>query len=527
MRIALRKFLVLMCLGFSPMVAADIPNAELVCDPATEEIDHIRFLRSVTLDLVGNIPPTHVTESMTDKADLPDFEIEAMLDTDAFVERVVRWHRNQLWNNISNVRLLAVNGSMRTSNAPGGIPVYWRSGNRATFYRGLSTRSCVLNQPAPQAECDGTAPITTNEDGQEGYCMIEPFWAMGTTVRACAFDAQDAMISPTGTECFTSDAYTDMGCGCGPNMRWCGTSQQRTAVATAFGLEVEERIRDLIANDRPYTELFTSNRAYVNGPIVHFWKNWSLLPGGVLGTPYSVPVELLPDLDFNDLTYHPIDLPTEHAGILTSPAFLMRFQTNRSRAAHFYTKFLCQPMQAPGTLPVANEEAQQEPDLQERAGCLYCHAMLEPAAAFWGRWNEQGFGLLNLQDYPALSDECYLCATTGMPCSSDCNRFYKVNANAPSEEPYLGKLNAYLFRAPEHEIYVEMGPKLLALSTFADNRLPECTARTAASYLLGREIYEEEQEWLDQLVVAFASSGYNYKELIKAIVMSPIYRRVR
>jgi hypothetical protein len=102
-----------------------------------------------------------------------------------------------------------------------------------------------------------------------------------------------------------------------------------------------------------------------------------------------------------------------------------------------------------------------------------------------------------------------------------------VNSNSPSEEPYLGKLNALLFRAPEHEIFVEMGPKLLALSSFADNRLPECTARTTAMNLIGRELYEEEEAWLDNLVVQFASSGYSFKALVKAIVQSPIYRRVR
>jgi hypothetical protein len=516
-----------MCLAFSHPALAEIPNADLVCDPAIEEIDHIRFMRSVSLDLVGNIPPHDITETLIDKTEIPEVDIDALLDSDAFVERAVRWHRNIIWNNIGNTRLLAVRGSSRTTNAPGAIPVYWRSGSQAIFYRGLSNRSCLLTQAAPQEQCDGTAPITTNVDGQEGYCMVEPYWAMGTTVRACAFDAQDAIVSTTGTECYTNDGYNDMGCGCGPNMRWCGTSNQRRTVAESFGMEIEERIRNLVKNNRPYTELFTSNQGYVNGPIVHFWKNWALLPGGVLGTPYSVPVELLPDLDFNDLEFQAIDLPTEHAGILTSPAYLIRFQTNRSRASQFYAKFLCQPLQAPGTLPVADIAAQMEPDLQKRGGCLFCHAMLEPAASFWGRWGQQGFGLLNLNDYPALSDECHLCATTGMPCSSDCSRYYKVNSNDPSEEPYLGKLNAYLFRAPEHDIYVEMGPKLLALSSFADNRLPECTARTAAMQLLGRDLHEDEESWLDQLVVEFAASGYNYKALIKAIVLSPIYRRVR
>ena len=41
-----------------------------------------------------------------------------------------------------------------------------------------------------------------------------------------------------------------------------------------------------------------------------------------------------------------------HAGVLTSPAYLLRFQTHRARANRFHVSFLCQPFVAPdGGLP--------------------------------------------------------------------------------------------------------------------------------------------------------------------------------
>ena len=51
-----------------------------------------------------------------------------------------------------------------------------------------------------------------------------------------------------------------------------------------------------------------------------------------------------------------IELPEQHAGILTSPAYLLRFQTNRARASRFADAFLCEPFTPPaGGLPASTE----------------------------------------------------------------------------------------------------------------------------------------------------------------------------
>jgi hypothetical protein len=88
-------------------------------------------------------------------------------------------------------------------------------------------------------------------------------------------------------------------------------------------------------------------------------------------------------------------------------------------------------------------------------------------------------------------------------------------------------LKAYLFRAEGDEINVEEGPRLLALESFANNKLPLCSAKNAAQMLLGREISASEDSWLTELSATFANANYSYKALVKAIVMSPAYRRVR
>ena len=41
----------------------------------------------------------------------------------------------------------------------------------------------------------------------------------------------------------------------------------------------------------------------------------------------------------------------------------------------------------------------------------------------------------------------------------------------PTEDEYLGVLNAYYFRDDGHQHYVEEGPELLSLTAVVDNRL--------------------------------------------------------
>jgi len=262
---------------------------------------------------------------------------------------------------------------------------------------------------------------------------------------------------------------------------------------------------------------------------VHYWKHLARVPAGTRNTPVPLPVEQLPELAYTDVdTWHPILLGPEHAGLLTSPAFLLRFQTGRARANRFYNAFMCQPFQPPSAgLPVPDDESAYQLDLQLRDGCKYCHALLEPSAAYWGRWSQQGAGYLDAESYPAVRDDCERCATSGESCSTDCKRYYLTEALVESQEEYLGKLLSYEFRREDHYGNIESGPRALALSVVVDGRLPDCVSRTAAAWLLGRAILPEEEPWIDQLGDQFIASDFNYRDLVKTIVSSPVYRSVQ
>jgi hypothetical protein len=58
-------------------------------------------------------------------------------------------------------------------------------------------------------------------------------------------------------------------------------------------------------------------------------------------------------------------------------------------------------------------------------------------------------------------------------------------------------------------------------------RLPASTAASAARFLIGRELLDEELSWVDSVALQFSTSDYSWREVVKAVVTSDSYRRVR
>lgn len=507
--------------GLASDDASSLANADAVCPPDKPDMSRFRYLRSLSLDLTGALPTMEDFQAVDGLPDVPLETVQSYLNSDGFTSRAVEQHRDLLWNNVTNLKPFADDASINGNSAGG----YFRN-NLAGKYRGMRGIGC-LNQPLTYNP-DGTIQTFPQEDGtrMEGYVMVSPYWAPDTSIKVCGFDAQTTAVTKNGTKCNTSAAYGDTGCGCGPNLKWCANDTVRKEIMTAFTKDVDLRLAEVFSQDRSYLELFTGKTAWVNGPIVFYLKNLIDLPGNVRLSPSPIPLEYLPDLAYTDKDkWVEVALGAEHAGILTSPAFLTRFMSNRARANRFYSNFLCEPFQPPeGGIVI--DQSDITLDLQERNGCNGCHQVLEPAASYWGRWTENGAGFLPASDFAPISQECQTCLSKG-GCSSDCQKFYVYKALAEEENPWIGAMRWYEFRHEEHYEHIEEGPALLASRSVADNRLPLCVARNTATWLLGREPLDAEEDWLQELSKDFAGSGYNYRALVQEIVTSPVYRRVQ
>lgn len=517
-------------LAIGTAAEAATPNDALLCVDESPVLDRFRYLRALSFDLRGTLPSSDEVADLAalpEEDDVPDDVLDAWLDTDAFAEQVVRRHRALLWNNITNQRLI---NDQQVINRRGRS---WAVQRRAQRYRGRDDRGREVfcaDRPVEYGE-EGEILTEPNAEGieQEGWVAVTPFWAPDTTIQVCAFDAQDNEFSADGTPCNSGSGLGKIDCGCGPNLIYCAPDNGGS-IATAFGQSVEMLVEKWIEEDLPYNELFETRRFFINGRIAHFYRHLART-ANLRFDPLPVELESLPPIGWNDPdVWYEVELPMEHAGILTHPSFLLRFQTNRARASRFYDAFLCQPFQPPaGGLPPADDEESLKPDLQERAGCKYCHSLLEPAASHWGRWTEAGGGYLDAGRFPAVNDECVACTADGNPngCSSFCRTYYNTRALTDDESPYLGMLPAMTFRRDEHMHHVDLGPKLLIRQAVADNRFPRCTAQRTAEWLLGRDMVEGDRKWLDQLGQTFLASGFSYRALVKAVVQSDRYRRIQ
>lgn len=521
-----RLLLPLLILALASPAWADGETIEAVCPPEDDlTMEPTRYLRAVSLDLRGTVPTPEEYALIGEDGAVPETLIDEWLASEAFVERAVRYHRDLLWNNVRNVNLFSASVGIRRTRIDGGEYVYWRT-NPATRYRGDDVP--CLDQPA-EFDAFGVPVAYDQPDGtqREGWVAVNPYWDPSLTLHVCAFDAQEHETSATGTACATRDGLNDIGCGCGPGLSWCRYGS-RDPLMDSFAEALDRRVADNIRGDASYIDLLTNDKAWVNGPLVHFWTWQTEVFANVRLTPEPVDTALLPDLTYTDYdTWVQVDLPDSHSGILTDPAFLMRFQTRRARAARYYDRFICSPFNAPeGGLPNESDEVPSL-DLQVRDGCDYCHAILEPSGSHWGRWPENGAGFLNVDRFPAERSDCYDCALYGTGCGDDCNRYYATDSLGAEEDPYLGMLEALKFMREPHKPFIEAGPKALVQASVVDGRLPGCTTESAASFLLGRDILDEEQGWIQDVAVDFAGGDYSWRDIVKAVVTSDAYRRVR
>jgi len=501
---------------------AALPNEGLVCAPDEPVMEQEETMRAWSIQLRGYAPSIEEYEALASGEVTAEELLEEFLASEEFAEQSVRFHRNHFWPNVESVNLFNAAFSLQRE---GGSLLYWRR-TPATLYRGESVP--CLDQPAA---FDGDTVVAWDQpDGtkREGYVLISPYWAPDTVIKVCALDAQERDYGLSGVFCGSRSGPLDATCGCGAEMRYCRYGSSRFAPSRAMGGDLDRRVRAVIENDEAYTELFASQRAYVNGPLAYFLRHQTGLFAGVRFDPLPLAVDTLPDLEFVDEdTWIEMNVPSNHAGILTSLAYLIRFQTNRARANRFFDAFLCQPFQAPDSGIPLGDETLPHPDVQQRDGCKYCHALLEPAAAHWGRWTEGGAGYLDPEVYPRTRDDCTTCAVYGTSCSADCNRFYMTDPLTLEEGEYLGELRSYVFRRQDHEINVEVGPELLVSKAVADGRLATCVAKRTSEWLLARSLEPREAQWLDAMAVEFGSSGLRFKDLVRAIVTSETYRRVR
>ncbi len=370
---------------------------------------------------------------------------------------------------------------------------------------------------------------------RDGWVMTTPpYWdSTGRTeVAACAYDAQERAVNPGTLEsCERGGFASDRTCGCGPRFRRCDTSDGKVFNARVAAVNEEPLMLadSIIRRDENYFNMLTTRRSFVNGPMSEMYRASQKVGNAVISAP--VDMLALPAMPFTaDATQWKEYLRgPQHAGVLTTPSYLLRFPTQRARVAHFYETFVCKTF-APApdaTLPPADHACNRENNLAKRCGCNYCHATIEPVGAHWGRFGERNAAYLDPKVFPRYDARCRDCALAGNPgCDGQCAN-YIMQAYDGDGAGSLGLLKTYLYRSGDDEPNIEGGPKMLVDKLMQTGDVQRCAAKRVWNEFLGRPMSgEEETLYLPQLVKAFTQSGFKLKTLIEQVLMTDAYRRI-
>ncbi len=538
-------------LAGTPQSAAAEPPT---CAPEPQT-DPLRLLRQASLDIRGRIPTFDELQAVRDAED-PELEVEtridAMLVSDEWFDNVREYHRDLLWSSMEPAavdRIIQAGRRMFSFVPNDGAddePI-WRVTALARSFRGNNTVRCVnelqtefdndgrpvVMNTYPDANCTGAGAAGTCS--QEGYVLVEPYWAPGTEVKVCAFDAQSFEFGLTGDAC-AEYHLNDNGCGCGDNLELCAPTQDGMEGPFRDAL-AEEPLRifeNVVRSNLSYLEAFTTDLTWMNGTLAHYYRHQQgVLNINSVGTTYDPALGELPDLGYGqDAMWVPVQRESAHAGVLTTYGFVGRFASNRARANRFFTAFYCDPFVPPedGLPP---QEAEPNPNLRKRAGCDGCHEDLEPAAAHWGRWRTGGtYGLMRpeLMSLEAPDESCLCGEGTETPnCSRNCSTYYVTADNShPDEYAEFGGLPlATMWLEPGEQDAIEWGPSLLVETEPQQARIAQCMVSSMATHLLGRELGEDDLAWVDEHTQALIEDNYRFSGMVARLVADERYRSTR
>jgi hypothetical protein len=395
--------------------------------------------------------------------------------------------------------------------------------------------------------CDLSLALKNNIKGEyttkrgcvvrEGTTTVpKPYWdtSTATTAVACAIEAQTSSVNPATLEsCETSRFSGDRSCGCGVAFRRCefsdATVNVQQARIDAVNSEPLKITDSVVRRDEDYFNILSTRRSFLNSTLAEFYQQrqgtsvWSVTPQASLTA--------LPQMDFNSDPTQWVEYTRDanNAGVLTTPEYLYRFPTYRSRVNQFYGAFLCKAFAPPpdAQMPAPDDPCNRENNLAKRCGCTYCHATIEPTGAHWGRWGERNATYLDPTLFPKYSAKCHDCALAGnTTCDGDCDN-YVMTAQDGDGASSLGLLKTYLYRTPEEELNITGGPAALVQRMMQTGDLERCAVQNVWKEFLGRPMTQQEQDlYMESLVQQWQQKGRSMKELIKLLMATDAYRRI-
>lgn len=213
---------------------------------------------------------------------------------------------------------------------------------------------------------------------------VRPWWDPGTEAWICRDDHRPGVLTATtGQSCDTGLVAPDVGCGCGPNLVFCGTGEMQRRLRDAANQELELTMQHLVVSGRPFGDLLTANETVRSGLADLFYARLTYFLGGALA---PIDVDAPPSLRRRP--------DVARGGALSMPAYVI-LSPLRTLVVSIWNDFLCAPLGGQGVeTHVLLAQLAQEGSLTSRShmnltrtvGCQSCHARLEYGVLAFAGW---------------------------------------------------------------------------------------------------------------------------------------------
>ncbi len=189
--------------------------------------------------------------------------------------------------------------------------------------------------------------------------------------------------------------YDDFGCGCGPRLIGCAPVERLDRLMWDLAREFADRAVYAYLSAWTWFDLLGGYRFVGNRYMFHayLFQQW-ILPHGL--EPHPDDTSRLADLPPAAAAEAPFPEGPERAGVVTSPAFLARFNNFRSRVRAITEKLLCQD--ADYTLNTSDIATFVNPDHDEltlshsdKTDCAACHYAIDNIGSGFLGWGADGY----------------------------------------------------------------------------------------------------------------------------------------
>lgn len=202
-------------------------------------------------------------------------------------------------------------------------------------------------------------------------------------------------INSTYYGCTWTDGFLRAGCGCGPEQILCYPKSIRGQLMDDLSREFQERATYVYSQQLSWKDLLSSSFVYGNRPLAQFYLIHQYVTPWQTA-PTSTEIARLRQISMTEkVWFESPAVGAQRSGIVTSPAFMRRFNNGRSRIRALTDALLCHDVD--GSLNTSGIDRLVNPDVNAlgqsivtRPQCATCHYGMDNLASTLFGWNDQG-----------------------------------------------------------------------------------------------------------------------------------------